>query len=136
MYPLVGGLPKRNMKQKGGFGNTYSPTPPARDWSFGLKPFSERLEMNIKVRFKFKNGSSVIMLHDIGKPPKGTPPDAHYLLESVSLVEKIQHNGVCLQISPENIGSIFVQPPEELRQAHKETSYESTRNSRQIRQAL
>jgi hypothetical protein len=124
------------MKQKGGFGNTYSHTNPARDWLFGINPFPERFEMNVKLRFKFKNGCSVAMLYNIGDPPKGTPPDAHYLLESVSLVEKIQHNGVCLQISPENIGSIFVQPPEELRQAHKEMSYGSTRNSRQIRQAL
>jgi len=66
--------------------------------------------MKLKVTITFKNGSKVKILKRLSDPPKGTDINTHYMLESVDLVEKIQNNGLCLSISPAQIGSVFIQP--------------------------
>jgi hypothetical protein len=66
--------------------------------------------MKLKVTIKFKNGSTVKIMKPLSAPPKGTDINTHYMLESVDLVEKIQNNGLCLSISPAQIGSVFIQP--------------------------
>jgi riboflavin synthase alpha subunit len=66
--------------------------------------------MKIKVTIKFKNGSTVKIMKPLSAPPKGTDINTHYMLESVDLVEKIQNNGLCLTISPAQIGNVFIQP--------------------------
>jgi len=68
--------------------------------------------MKLKVTITFKNGSKVKILKRLSDPPKGTDINTHYMLESVDLVEKIQNNGLCLSISPAQIGNIFIQPRE------------------------
>jgi len=66
--------------------------------------------MKLKVTIKFKNGSTVKIMKPLSTPPKGTDINTHYMLESVDLVEKIQNNGLCLSISPAQIGGVFIQP--------------------------
>ena len=66
--------------------------------------------MKLKVTIKFKNGPTIKILKHLSAPPKGTDINTHYMLESVDLVEKIQNNGLCLSISPAQIGNVFIQP--------------------------
>lgn len=66
--------------------------------------------MKLKVTITFKSGSKVKIIKRMSEPPKGTDINTHYMLEAVDLVEKIQNNGLCLQISPAQIGDVFIQP--------------------------
>lgn len=66
--------------------------------------------MKLKITIDFKSGGKVKIIKRLSNPPKGTDINTHYMLESVDLVEKIQNNGLCLQISPAQIGNIFIQP--------------------------
>jgi hypothetical protein len=66
--------------------------------------------MKIKITIKLKNGRKIEVIKRLSDPPKGTDINTHYMLESVDMVEKMRDNGLCLSISPAQIGDIFIQP--------------------------
>lgn len=69
--------------------------------------------MKLKLTICFKNGCKVEMIKRIDDPPKGTNADTHYMLEAHELVDMINQNGLCLSISPAQIGNILIQPKPE-----------------------